>query len=166
MPDQPTTQQFQNDVFTEIKGFDLNNRIWIESESMSIGKVHLPETLWRSMNLAKRVVINLSREHRLKRIVKEYGTFSADQLSAKIENLSQRLGSNNVKTVLLALENQDIIQVADLLLEYYDKAYSYSADKYKSSDPIYLELSSYNPVTNAKTLLQSFDKKVVIQLPG
>ena len=157
MPDQPTTQQFQNDIFTEIKDFDLHNRIWIESESMSIGKVHLPEALWQSMNQARRVVINLSRENRLKRIVKEYGTFNADQLTAKIESLSQRLGRNNVKTALLALENQDIIQVAELLLKYYDKAYSYSADKYKFSDPVYLELSSYSPVDNAKVLIQSFN---------
>src|SRR6188768_24883 len=49
MPPQPTTEQFQNDLFEEIQTLDLSKRIWIEDESISIGKIILPEDFWRMM---------------------------------------------------------------------------------------------------------------------
>ena len=154
MSDQPTTQQFQNNIFAQLLSFDLNQRIWVESESMSIGKVYLPEALWLSMNDAKRVVINQSKENRLRRIVEEYGHFSPEKLKEKVVNLTQRLGGNNVKIVLEAIDNDNIMLAADALLNYYDKAYSFSAEKYKFSNPVCVDLTSYDPAENAKLLLE------------
>ena len=42
LPPQPTTEQFQNDLFEEIYKLDLSKRIWIEDESIAVGKILLP----------------------------------------------------------------------------------------------------------------------------
>lgn len=158
MPDQPTTQQFQNDIFAAVLPFDLSQRLWVESESMTIGKVYLPETLWRSMNMAQRVVIKLSRAHRLKRILDEYGSFSSKALSERIEKIRSRMGNDNVKKALEAIENEDIASAADLLLTYYDKAYGHSSDKYKTSEPVLVDLTTDDPKINARELIKNMEE--------
>ncbi len=42
MPPQPTTEQFQNELFEEILKLDVSKRIWVEDESIAIGKIFLP----------------------------------------------------------------------------------------------------------------------------
>ena len=157
MAEQPTTQQFQSNIFEILKDFDLSRRVWVESESMSIGRVYLPETLWKKMNQANRVIIELSRQDRLNRIIKEYGAFRSADLASRIKNLTQRLGGNNVKSALEAIADNDISTAADILLKYYDKAYSYSADKYKSSKPLMVRLPIDDPEANARLLIQTLD---------
>src|SRR6185436_6608628 len=50
---QPTTEQFQNNLFEEILEMDPNKRIWIEDESIAVGKIFLPNDLWQSMKTSK-----------------------------------------------------------------------------------------------------------------
>jgi tRNA 2-selenouridine synthase len=38
MPPQPTTEQFQNDLFEEVLKLDPDKRVWIEDESLAVGK--------------------------------------------------------------------------------------------------------------------------------
>jgi tRNA 2-selenouridine synthase len=158
MPEQPTTQQFQNDLYNAVSGFDLQARVWVESESMTIGRVYLPEALWQRMNRAQRLIINVSKQHRLKRILSEYGSFSKAELAARIRKLSTRMGHNNVKIALEKLEKEDVAGAAEILLTYYDKAYSYSADRYKTSLPVQLDLAADDPVVNARELISSLEK--------
>ncbi len=49
MPAQPTTEQFQNELFEEILKLDLSKRIWVEDESIAIGKIFLPQDFWNAM---------------------------------------------------------------------------------------------------------------------
>ena len=90
--EQPTTQQFQNDVYDAFLKLDLSAPIWVESESATIGKVYLPETLWQLMNSAKIVSIEIPRPERIENILRQYGDFPADVLSERVEQLAQRLG--------------------------------------------------------------------------
>jgi len=49
MPPQPTTEQFQNDLFEEISKLDTSKRVWVEDESLAIGKIFLPDDFWLTM---------------------------------------------------------------------------------------------------------------------
>ena len=155
MPEQPTTQQFQNNLEGKLRTFRPGKTIWIESESMTVGRVYLPESLWDSMNVAPRVVIDVSREHRLDRIVEEYGAFPVDILVDRVKKLAQRLGGQNVNRVVDFIESGDIRSAADILLTYYDKSYAYSAEKYKNNVPYTVALESPDPAVNAKLLVES-----------
>ena len=157
MPDQPTTQQFQNDLSALLDTFDLTRRVWVESESMSIGKVYLPEHLWQQMNLSRRVALDQPREWRLDRVVEEYGDFESELLISKVEQLEQRLGNQNVNQVNEYLQSGDIRAAADILLFYYDKSYAYSAKKYKHSASVEVILDTPEAAPCAAKLIEFAD---------
>ena len=150
---QPTTQQFQNDILASMKTFDLSKPIWIESESVTIGKVYLPEKLWKKMNEATVLSLDMPREYRIEHIVEQYGAFSAEELSAKINQLEQNMGGANVKTTIALVEQGDLHAAVDILLTYYDKSYAHSATKYKVNRPVVVKTSSSDPKQNARILI-------------
>ena len=73
MSPQPTTEQFQNDLFEEIIKLNHAKRVWIEDESIAIGNIFLPEDFWNQMTASSLVEIGVSKEIRTERLVKEYG---------------------------------------------------------------------------------------------
>lgn len=150
---QPTTQQFQNNILAVVEKFDLGKPIWLESESATIGKVYLPETFWRQMNLATILAIEVSREQRIANIVEEYGRFTATELINKVVQLQQRLGGANVKLISQMIGENRLPEAVDLLLDYYDQSYKHSVTTYKINRPKSVVLKSKSPKTNAETLI-------------
>ncbi|MCG8309110.1 MAG: tRNA 2-selenouridine(34) synthase MnmH [Cytophagales bacterium] len=154
MGEQPTTAQFQNMLYDDLLRLDASRRIWIESESLSIGKVYLPETLWENMNGSDVVEIDIDRSIRVKRIVEEYGNFDKNQLTSSILKIKNRFGGNRIKEALALLEKNKLEEVALLLLDYYDKAYAFSKNKYKKKEIACLKPESDNPAINASGLIK------------
>lgn len=127
---QPSSEHFQNLIFWKLKDMDLSKPVWIEDESIGIGKVMIPEPFWNQMRRAPRIFFNMEREIRVKRLVKEYGTFSKDILQEKILQLQKKLGGQHVKSALEDLLMDRLNAVASCLLVYYDKAYANSIERY------------------------------------
>lgn len=153
MPDQPTSQQFQNDLFAEYQKLDPSRRIWVESESLTIGRVYLPEPFWKKMNESPSVQIDMSREVRAKRLAIDYGSLEVDGLKESILKIQQNFGGNRVKQSLELLDEGKIEEVALLLLEYYDKRYSFGRAKNTSGRSSVVECSTASPKTNAELIL-------------
>ncbi len=128
---QPTTQQFQNQIFEKVLGFDLSKRVWIEGESQSVGRVFLPDPLWFTMNSSQNIEIQIPRIERIIRLVKEYGELSEELMENAITSIAKRLGDLRMKEILTNYRERNLAEVADKLLEYYDQTYQYSRDKYK-----------------------------------
>lgn len=128
---QPTTQQFQNDLFDEFFEFDLAKKVWIEGESQTVGRVFLPDPLWNRMNESKCIEIQVPRIERINRLVSEYGTLPEELMENAILNLVKRLGSKAMNDILQSYREKDLVCVAEKLLEYYDQSYQYSRDKFK-----------------------------------
>ncbi len=155
MAEQPTSLQFQSDLHADFMKMDMNRRIWIESESLSIGKVYLPETLWESLNNAPVIELSIPKEVRIKRLVKEYGKFEISDLQTSTRKIGKKFGNNNVQDVLKFLEKGDLKHAAELLLDYYDKSYNFSQKKYKSHIPHMIKSQSGDPEANADKILNS-----------
>ena len=128
---QPTTQQFQNDIFDEVLTFDLSKRVWVEGESQTVGRVFLPDPLWSKMNEAQCIEILVPRSERISRLVKEYGALPEELMENAIRNLVKRLGDQRMNEILNSYHEKNLNVVADMLLEYYDQTYQFSRDKYK-----------------------------------
>jgi tRNA 2-selenouridine synthase len=152
-PAQPTTQQFQNDILAELLNYDATSPIWIESESITIGRVYLPETLWQKMNEARVFMLDVPRQHRIEHIVEQYGLFSTEALVAKVGQLQQNLGGAKIKEVIEFVELGNLPEAVDLLLNYYDKTYAHSADKYKQGKVVNVSLESADAQVNARILM-------------
>lgn len=129
LPPQPTTEQFQNDLFEEILKLDLSKRIWIEDESIAVGKIFLPLDLWQRMSSAPLVEIIVSKEDRIKRLVDEYGHAPKDQFLASMEKIVKKLGGQHFNSAKAKLFEDDMPATIDILLTYYDKAYATGMSK-------------------------------------
>jgi tRNA 2-selenouridine synthase len=123
MPPQPTNTQFQNNLFEELLKLDLTQRIWIEDESVAIGKIFLPESLWQKMNTSPVVEIEVSKEARITRLVKEYGEADREAFLSSMKKITKKLGGQHFKAARDKLHEGDMPSVIEILLNYYDKAY-------------------------------------------
>lgn len=126
---QPSTEYFQNKLFEEIRAFNLDKRIWVEDESLNIGKVLLPANLYEQMSHASQVLVAMDRDIRIHRLCDEYGQLGIDPLIEAIEKIQKRLGDENYRKALNALDNGNLKETASIALGYYDKCYDYSLSK-------------------------------------
>lgn len=128
---QPSTEQFQNDLFDAILRADRSRPLWIEDESKAIGKIFLPDPFWQQKKNAPVVEVDLSVEERVNRLVNEYGPANRDEFLASMEKITRKLGGqhfNEARNLLLAGDMHGTIRI---LLHYYDKNYGESLDKKK-----------------------------------
>ncbi|MEN8248529.1 MAG: tRNA 2-selenouridine(34) synthase MnmH [Bacteroidota bacterium] len=153
-PEQPTTEQFQNNIVELLDSFDLTKTIWVESESMTIGRVYLPEELWHKMNNSTVVSIDVPREFRIRHIIAQYGQFKSEQLISRIEKLQQRLGGKAMSEIIEYVQKEDLYHAVDMLLDYYDNSYAHSSKKYKTKKPIVVYLDSDKADINAQKLVE------------
>jgi tRNA 2-selenouridine synthase len=150
---QPSSQQFQNDLHHELAHLDTEKRIWIEREGMTVGKVYLPQQLWYKMRESTAVAIEVPLSVRVERLVKDYGSAPKDLLENGIRKLQQKLGGQHMKTALELLNENELDEVAKVLLNYYDKRYSFSKEKYLERKPLIIELDSNDANENASQLI-------------
>ncbi|MFA8450776.1 MAG: tRNA 2-selenouridine(34) synthase MnmH [Bacteroidales bacterium] len=155
---QPTTQQFQNNVFEQFDKLDKSKHIWLEGESRTIGKVYLPETLWDVMNTSRVVEINIPQEERVKHLLKDYGKFETTELIESVEKIRKRFGNDKTKICVELLQENKLAEVTKMLLDYYDKAYTFSRDKYKKQKPQQENFDHMNFDIIAKKLLLTAHK--------
>jgi len=124
LSNQPTTEQFENNLFEEILKIDLSKRIWIEDESIAIGKIFIPQPLWKNLRNSSMIKVDVPKEIRIQRLVEEYGKVDASLLLGAMQNITTKLGGQHFKAAKEKLLAGDLATTADILLTYYDKAYT------------------------------------------
>lgn len=130
---QPTTEQFENNIFLACLSFDPDRPIWIENESRSIGKTHLPEGLWNHMKKSVLYTIDVDKEIRLQRALRYYSEpVNIDLLKEAFEKIHKRLGGLDYSIALKALESGDLEIAGSIALKYYDKAYMFQLNSWPS----------------------------------
>lgn len=129
MPEQPTTEQFQNDLFETLLKLDRTKRIWIEDESIGIGRIFLPEAFWKQMTSSPIVEIEVGKEKRIERLVREYGGADTNQFLEAMAKITRKLGGQHFNTAREKLLQGDMSATIDILLIYYDKAYRRGLDE-------------------------------------
>lgn len=146
---QPTTEEFINKIYEVLRTFDHHKKVWVEGESMMIGHVFIPPRLYKMLGVAPMVYFKLHRERRLDRIMKDYGDFSIEQLRTAFDKIQKRLGYDNYKFAIEALENGDVRRAADLALVYYDKGYQKSIENRMSTKVVEFYAEDDNVDDNA-----------------
>jgi len=131
MGKQPTTEQFQNELFEEILALDLSRRIWVEDESIAIGKIFLPDDFRQQMRKGQLVQMDVSKEVRIQRLVNEYGSADRDEFLLMMGKIIKRLGGQHYNAAKEKLLEGDMHSVMNILLTYYDKTYLESMNRRK-----------------------------------
>jgi tRNA 2-selenouridine synthase len=149
---QPTSEQFENDLADEWRQFDQNNLVWIEDESRTIGKVFIPENLYERMKDAKVICIEIPHKLRVERLIADYAKYPKTHLVEAINRITRRIGGQNAKRAINALENEDYHTAVEIILDYYDKAYTYDLTKKTHKNIIKINLETDDAKRNAETI--------------
>lgn len=157
---QPTTEQFENNLGEEWMKFDLNKSIIVEDESRTIGKVYLPDILYSRIRTSDNIFINMPKKLRIKRLVNDYASFDKELLKIAIDKIINKLGGQNHKEAILALQNNDFEKVADVSLSYYDKTYLYGLSKRDQTKVFKIDVDSEDAAENAGRIIEFIKNKV------
>ncbi len=151
---QPATEQFENLLFEAWRTIDPTKRVWLEDESRNVGSCFIPMPLWQQMRAAPVAFVDVPKETRVKRLVAEYTGIDHNLLIEATERISKRLGGKVTKDALEALSRHDYATVADLTLDYYDKAYLHGLSQRPPATIYPLKIIDDNPGKTAKQLVE------------
>lgn len=151
---QPTTQQFENDLADKLNRFDDNKKIWLEDESRMIGRVKIPDDFFTQMRNATVIKIEVPKSNRINRLVKDYADFEKQELIRSINNISRRLGGLNTKLAINAIEAEDYYIATNIILDYYDKTYTYGLSKREGQTVLPLKLDGNDVKISAKKVIE------------
>jgi tRNA 2-selenouridine synthase len=155
---QPFTEQFGNNLFDEWRRNDNNIPYWVEDESRNIGTVFIPDCFYERMQDSPVIVLMMDMELRLPRLIKEYSTFPGESLKQSVLKISKRLGGDNTRDALDAIERGDYSKAIEISLRYYDKAYQFGLKKKKVKNLIFVETDTDDIAANALKILDAAGK--------
>jgi tRNA 2-selenouridine synthase len=154
--EQPTVEQFENKIAWQLRQFDMNKPVWVESESRTIGKARIPDAIFNQMIAMPLIEIERTEEARRKLILDEYGIYPITALIEATEKLERRLGGDRMKIACQALLSEDWQGWLDILIPYYDKTYAHSRNaRIGASHPLTL---SGNTDEDVKSLIVASKK--------
>ncbi|GIV36573.1 MAG: tRNA 2-selenouridine synthase [Cyclobacteriaceae bacterium] len=123
MPPQPTTEQFENNLFEELLRMDISKPVWLEDESVAIGKVFLPQPLWKRMAVSPVIVLQTEKSVRIQRLVAEYAPADTNSFLEALKTIIPRLGHAAYRQAHNSVLAGNWADAINCILTYYDKAY-------------------------------------------
>lgn len=121
---QPTQEQFENNLAQSLAKLDPNRRIWLEDESAMIGKCSIPRSFWKQMREVPLLNISIPFEQRVNTLVAEYGSLDKSFLAACTGRIWKRLGPEQTKRAVAAIQEDRMADFIREVLRYYDKTYT------------------------------------------
>src|ERR1035437_1575702 len=154
-PSQPTTEQFGNLLFDDLKKLNKDLPLWVEDESRNIGTVFIPDSFYLNMQETATIVLEMDLNTRLPRLMQEYSGYPSGSLKSSILKISKRLGGDKTNDAINAVESGDIAKAIEIVLYYYDKAYLFGLKKKNSKNIIYVNTDTDDIEANALKVLDA-----------
>lgn len=150
---QPTQEQFENNLADQLKNLNKNRKLFIEDESLNIGKLCIPRPFWIMMQNAALINLEVDLEQRIKELVKDYGCLDKDFLIACTERIRKRLGPVQTRDAVMAIQENRMADFIRLVLVYYDKTYRAGLSKRNISQLFSITIANDDQVINASQIL-------------
>jgi tRNA 2-selenouridine synthase len=151
---QPTNEQFENNLAQEWMKLDVTKPVWLEDESITMGQCGIPYPLFQRMRDTQVYKVVIPKKVREERLVKEYANGDMEGLRNALERISRKLGGLRAQEASQALEQDDFRKVADITLQYYDKAYGFGISKRDQEKVIEIHISTDDPAATARSLIK------------
>ena len=135
--------------------------MWVEDESLAIGKIFLPNELLFQMRLSPLVQMDVSKEVRVQRLVNEYGPADREEFLKMMGKVVKKLGGQNYNAAKEKLLMGDMGATIEILLTYYDKAYLESISRKKERIQLILPWDGVDSEKYAKGLIQEVSEIAV-----
>jgi tRNA 2-selenouridine synthase len=153
LPPQPTTEQFENNLFSIVKSLNPNKPIWVEDESRAIGHVSIPNAFFSKMRSLPVYFLDIPLEERTTHLVTTYANLTHEKLAEAISRITKRLGYDNAKFAQEELENKNYYKVVAITLCYYDKCYLKGLQNREESAILEFKIPTVNPEETAGFLI-------------
>lgn len=157
---QPTQEQFENDLAKQLNRLDPQKPVWLEDESMTIGKRFIPNALFHQMREAHVTVLKIPSEARVGFLVEEYSKLDKEFLKACTEKIGKRLGPEQTKNAIGAIDENRMSDFIRIVLVYYDKTYRMGLSKRARENITEIECADTNAEVNARSILSHQNKPV------
>ncbi|NEQ97975.1 MAG: tRNA 2-selenouridine(34) synthase MnmH [Cyanothece sp. SIO2G6] len=155
LPPQPSTEQFENLVAIATSHLNPHRPIWIEAESRQIGRCRIPPELFDQMMQAPVIQVERSRPERIANLMADYGEAESTGLIEATERLRKRLGGQRTKEAIAHIESGDLEPAIAMVLDYYDKTYTYDLQKKRNVDIYPVNITGMNAQTAAQAVCQA-----------
>jgi tRNA 2-selenouridine synthase len=156
---QPTTEQFENELFNIWRNFDQEKPVWLEDESRNIGHVQLPADLFAQMRDAVTFFLDIPRSVRAEYLVQDYAAASINDLKESILKIARRLGGQNVNQALQWLDEGNLYEVAYISLSYYDKAYTRGLEFHYNKKVLKIAANIIDAEKNTELILKEYERR-------
>lgn len=160
---QPSHEMFENILAKELNAISYNgngdtekniNEIWIEDESIHIGKVGIPKIFWEQMRASPLFFLDIPFEQRLNYISNTYGVFDEKDLIACVLKIQKRLGGLDTKNAIHYISENNFKEGFAILLKYYDKQYGKSLENRENLQSLLNKVACKNvDISNTGKLL-------------
>jgi tRNA 2-selenouridine synthase len=157
---QPTQEQFENDFAYSLQKQDPAHPIWVEDESLTIGKRVIPGTFWKNMRSSQLIKLQIPDDMRIAALVEEYGKLDRDFLIECTTRVRKRLGPEQTKHAIAAINEGRMADFIRLLLVYYDKNYERGLGK-RSRDRIF-SIECQGSIEQTAQTLKAFAGKLPV----
>ena len=106
--EQPSNEQFENNLAKEWIKLDVTRPVWLEDESITMGQCGIPFALFKRMRMAKVYQVVIPKKVREERLVREYANGDDAGLKNALERIARKLGGLRAQQALDALESGDL----------------------------------------------------------
>jgi tRNA 2-selenouridine synthase len=154
MPRQPSTEQFENDLYTSLSALKTGAPVFVEDESLAIGQVFIPKPFYAQMSSAAFINVMVPFKDRVTRLVDSYACGEAELLIDAIGHIERRLGSENTNLAKKFIMERHMEKAVEIVLDYYDKVYARSMGMHKRSLVSNIHVKDENPVEIASIILE------------
>ena len=141
LPPQPSTEHYENRLAEVLDRHRVGaaTAIWLEAESIQVGRCRIPKALFDQMQSAPVLEIQRSLEERVQQLVKVYGDQGGEALAEATERISRRLGPQRTKQALDAIQRSDWAEACRATLDYYDRCYDRELERTPQRNRVDLE---------------------------
>lgn len=122
---QPSTEHFENLLFEVYRKLDKTKRIFVENESRKIGTCRIPDSFFDKMKHYHYLQYTIPLTERVERLIQNYACYPKEQLAERFKRIEKKIGGDNLKKALHALDIDDFGAAAMIALHFYDKTYQY-----------------------------------------
>ena len=133
-PNQPTTEQFENELFRELDSVDPKIPIWVEDEGNRIGTVVVPNEFHELLRHSRAVFLDSSPQQRVQNLIVDYGDLALGELEFSINKIRKRLGPQHADEAIAAVHSGRVPRAIEIVLGYYDRTYTKAANSMPRSE--------------------------------
>ncbi|MET0300835.1 MAG: tRNA 2-selenouridine(34) synthase MnmH [Flavitalea sp.] len=157
---QPTQEQFENNLGEVISKLDISKPVWVEDESINIGNCQVPKPFWSQFAGSQLINLEVDREKRILHLSEVYGKLDKDFLIDRTMRIKKRLGPEQTKFAIAAINENRMDDFIRQVLIYYDKTYNASIAKRNPLDIINFTTNTSDISDKASGVLQIIKDKI------